>query len=175
MVLPWGDMQQADPQAEAIDPMERPFDPKYEKQLVDFSGKESAGTIVIDTPNKFLYLVQGDGKALRYGIGVGKPGLRLGRRENDLSQARMAGLDATAGNAGAPPRPATPHGGRPVKSARGARDVSRLVALPHPRLQRALDHRHQRIVWLHPDAQRGRDRSLQPRQCRRQGRGDLIF
>src|SRR6476646_4376852 len=74
MVLPWGDMQQADPQAEAIDPMERPFDPKYEKQLVDFSGKESAGTIVIDTPNKFLYLVQGNGKALRYGVGVGKLG-----------------------------------------------------------------------------------------------------
>ena len=38
------------------------------------SGKESAGTIVIDTPNKFLYPGAGDGKALRYGIGVGKPG-----------------------------------------------------------------------------------------------------
>jgi lipoprotein-anchoring transpeptidase ErfK/SrfK len=33
-----------------------------------------AGTIVIDTPNKFLFLVQGDGRALRYGIGVGRPG-----------------------------------------------------------------------------------------------------
>jgi lipoprotein-anchoring transpeptidase ErfK/SrfK len=50
------------------------FDPKYEKQLVDYHGKESAGTIVVDTPNKFLFLVQGDGKALRYGIGVGRPG-----------------------------------------------------------------------------------------------------
>ena len=30
--------------------------------------------VVIDTPNKFLYLVQGDGKALRYGVGVGRPG-----------------------------------------------------------------------------------------------------
>ena len=28
----------------------------------------------IDTPNKFLFLVQGDGKALRYGVGVGRPG-----------------------------------------------------------------------------------------------------
>ncbi len=44
------------------------------KQLVDYHGKESAGTIVVDTPNKFLFLVQGDGKALRYGIGVGRPG-----------------------------------------------------------------------------------------------------
>jgi lipoprotein-anchoring transpeptidase ErfK/SrfK len=50
------------------------MDPKYEKQLVDYRGSESPGTIVVDTPNKFLFLVQGDGKALRYGIGVGRPG-----------------------------------------------------------------------------------------------------
>jgi lipoprotein-anchoring transpeptidase ErfK/SrfK len=61
-------------QDDAADPTQRPFDPKYEKQLVDYQGKESAGTIVVDTPNKFLFLVQGNGKALRYGIGVGKPG-----------------------------------------------------------------------------------------------------
>jgi lipoprotein-anchoring transpeptidase ErfK/SrfK len=56
------------------EPTQRPFDPKYEKQLVEYQGKESPGTIIVDTPNKFLYLVQGDGKALRYGIGVGRPG-----------------------------------------------------------------------------------------------------
>ena len=50
------------------------FNPKFEKQLVDYHGKETPGTIVVDTPNKFLFLVQGDGKALRYGIGVGRPG-----------------------------------------------------------------------------------------------------
>jgi lipoprotein-anchoring transpeptidase ErfK/SrfK len=61
-------------QEEASDPRQRPFDPRFEKQLVDYHGKESPGTIVVDTPNKFLFLVQGDGKALRYGIGVGKPG-----------------------------------------------------------------------------------------------------
>ncbi|MCA6122352.1 L,D-transpeptidase family protein [Bradyrhizobium sp. WSM 1704] len=57
-----------------VDPRERAFDPKYEKQIVEYHGKEGAGTIVVDTPNKFLYLVQGDGRALRYGIGVGRPG-----------------------------------------------------------------------------------------------------
>ncbi len=61
-------------QEEAGDPRQRAFDPKYEKQLVDYHGKERPGTIIVDTPNKFLFLVQGDGKALRYGIGVGKPG-----------------------------------------------------------------------------------------------------
>jgi lipoprotein-anchoring transpeptidase ErfK/SrfK len=51
-----------------------PLDPKYERQEVAYSGKEAPGTIVIDTPNKFLYLVEEGGKALRYGIGVGRPG-----------------------------------------------------------------------------------------------------
>ena len=38
------------------------------------TARKAPGTIVIDTPNKFLFLVQGDGKALRYGVGVGRPG-----------------------------------------------------------------------------------------------------
>ena len=50
------------------------IDPKYDRQSVDYSGDEQPGTIVIDTPNKFLYLVEGAGKAMRYGIGVGRPG-----------------------------------------------------------------------------------------------------
>ena len=58
----------------AADPSSRAFDPRYEKQEVSYSGHEGAGTIVVDTPNKFLYLVQGNGRAMRYGIGVGRPG-----------------------------------------------------------------------------------------------------
>ncbi len=57
-----------------IEPGRPGMDPKYEKQVVEYGGKHAPGTIVIDTPNKFLYLVQGGGRALRYGIGVGKPG-----------------------------------------------------------------------------------------------------
>jgi lipoprotein-anchoring transpeptidase ErfK/SrfK len=49
-------------------------DPKYDRQVVAYDGKEAPGTIVIDTPNKFLFLVEEHGKALRYGIGVGRPG-----------------------------------------------------------------------------------------------------
>jgi lipoprotein-anchoring transpeptidase ErfK/SrfK len=44
------------------------------KQLVDLSTKEPAGTIIIDTANTYLYLALGGGKALRYGIGVGREG-----------------------------------------------------------------------------------------------------
>ena len=63
-----------------VDPMlEEPapgfhMDPRYLRQEVAYDGKEEPGTIVIDTPNHFLYLVEGGGKALRYGIGVGRPG-----------------------------------------------------------------------------------------------------
>jgi lipoprotein-anchoring transpeptidase ErfK/SrfK len=69
-----GYQQGAGLQQEAVDPRQRQFDPRFEKQVVDYSGKESAGTLVVDTPNKFLYLVEGNGKAMRYGIGVGRPG-----------------------------------------------------------------------------------------------------
>jgi lipoprotein-anchoring transpeptidase ErfK/SrfK len=51
-----------------------PVDAKFDRQVVAYTGEEQPGTIIIDTPNKFLYLVQEDGKALRYGIGVGRPG-----------------------------------------------------------------------------------------------------
>lgn len=52
---------------------------KYLRQVVSYRGPDVAsGTIVVDTNNRYLYLVQGDGRALRYGIGVGKEGLAWG-------------------------------------------------------------------------------------------------
>ena len=61
-----------DYQPETGKPKELPANLK--KQLVDFSTKEPAGTIIIDTANTYLYLSLGGGKALRYGIGVGREG-----------------------------------------------------------------------------------------------------
>ncbi|MGF6172627.1 L,D-transpeptidase [Ensifer sp. 4252] len=55
-------------------PVKSKFDPQYLPQTVAYDGKEKAGTIVIDTNNRFLYLVTGNGQARRYGVGVGKPG-----------------------------------------------------------------------------------------------------
>jgi lipoprotein-anchoring transpeptidase ErfK/SrfK len=48
--------------------------PKFRRTTVDYRTNEPAGTIVIDTPNTYLYLVLGNGKAKRYGIGVGREG-----------------------------------------------------------------------------------------------------
>lgn len=47
---------------------------KYQRQQVVYRGAEPAGTVVVDPHNKFLYLVLGNGKAVRYGIGVGREG-----------------------------------------------------------------------------------------------------
>ena len=44
------------------------------RQIVDYRTNEAPGTIVIDTPNTYLYLVLGSGRAMRYGIGVGREG-----------------------------------------------------------------------------------------------------
>src|SRR5581483_2503877 len=48
--------------------------PQFQRTIVDYRTKEPAGTIIIDTPNTYLYLVLGKGKAMRYGIGVGREG-----------------------------------------------------------------------------------------------------
>jgi lipoprotein-anchoring transpeptidase ErfK/SrfK len=48
--------------------------PQFRRQLVDYVTTEPPGTIVIDTPNTYLYLTLGQGKAMRYGIGVGREG-----------------------------------------------------------------------------------------------------
>ena len=64
---PQGYQYQAEPARPAVDP-------RYLPQVVAYDGKHAPGTIVIDTPNKFLYFVEDGGKAKRYGIGVGRPG-----------------------------------------------------------------------------------------------------
>jgi lipoprotein-anchoring transpeptidase ErfK/SrfK len=47
---------------------------QFRRQEVDYSRSEAPGTLVVDTPERFLFLVEPNGKALRYGIGVGRPG-----------------------------------------------------------------------------------------------------
>jgi lipoprotein-anchoring transpeptidase ErfK/SrfK len=60
--------------ARAENPVRSRIDPTYLPQVVSYDTSHKAGTIVIDTNNRFLYLVMGNGQARRYGVGVGKPG-----------------------------------------------------------------------------------------------------
>jgi lipoprotein-anchoring transpeptidase ErfK/SrfK len=48
--------------------------PQFRRRIVDYRTSEAPGTIIVDTPNTYLYLVLGGGKAMRYGIGVGREG-----------------------------------------------------------------------------------------------------
>jgi lipoprotein-anchoring transpeptidase ErfK/SrfK len=49
-------------------------DPRLRRQVVDYPTGEAPGTVIIDTPNTYLYYVLGGGRAIRYGIGVGREG-----------------------------------------------------------------------------------------------------
>jgi lipoprotein-anchoring transpeptidase ErfK/SrfK len=64
----------------ALPPEEQPevgtaqLPPNLRRQEVAFATKEPAGTIVVDTPNTYLYYVLGNGRAIRYGVRVGREG-----------------------------------------------------------------------------------------------------
>lgn len=47
---------------------------RLKRQIVTYATREAPGTIIIDTPNTYLYYVLGGGQAIRYGIGVGRDG-----------------------------------------------------------------------------------------------------
>jgi lipoprotein-anchoring transpeptidase ErfK/SrfK len=66
--------QMAAPIANEPTDVEAEPEPQFRRQEVDYTGPEAPGTIVVDTPDRFLFLVEPHGKALRYGIGVGRPG-----------------------------------------------------------------------------------------------------
>jgi len=47
---------------------------RLRRQVVNYASREAPGTVIIDTPNTYLYYVLGGGQAIRYGIGVGRDG-----------------------------------------------------------------------------------------------------
>ena len=70
---------EAPPAREAAPAIEEPTNSaelpaNLRRQVVAYATSEAPGTIVIDTPHTYLYLVLGGGKAMRYGIGVGREG-----------------------------------------------------------------------------------------------------
>ncbi len=146
--------------------------PQYLRQFVDYPAPQHAGTIIIDPRARFLYLVYGNGKALRYGVGVGRQGFgwagtaEIKRKEKWPTWTppkEMVEHDPKA----APYKDGMPGGlGNPL----GARALSlsgqQGHALPHSRHQRAEEHRQGGLLRLHPHAQSGRHRSLRPRAAR---------
>ena len=66
-------------------------EPQFRRQEVAYDGPQAPGTLVIDTPNKFLYLVEPGHRAIRYGIGVGRPGFEWAGMKTITRKAEWPG------------------------------------------------------------------------------------
>ncbi len=89
------------------------LDPQFRKTAVLYRTNEAPGTIIVVTAERHLYLIQGGGRALRYGIGVGREGFHVAGPRQHHAEEGMAGLDAAAGNDSTPALSAALHGRRP--------------------------------------------------------------
>jgi hypothetical protein len=78
----WGEELLVEEQPGVVpDPDAERLPAAFQRQLVFFRTAEPPGTIIINTSERFLYLVQGNNRALRYGIGVGRDGFQWSRQE----------------------------------------------------------------------------------------------
>ena len=119
----------------AIDPAKIP--PQFRRQQVAYPTSERVGTIVVDTNSFFLHLVQENGMAMRYGVGVGRQGFSWSGRakvqykkqwptwtppeEMIARQPELA--EYSAANGGMPPGPTNPLGARALYIFQDGRDT----------------------------------------------------
>ena len=115
----------------------RQLDPKFARQVVDDPTGEKPGTIVVDTSQHFLYLVQPGGKALRYGVSLGKAGFGwtgsavvqwkkkwpTWTPPAEMIQRRPELAKYSAANGGMPPGPENPLGARAMYLYRDGKDT----------------------------------------------------
>jgi lipoprotein-anchoring transpeptidase ErfK/SrfK len=72
---PWTGLRQAsNVRYEASTSEMSGMDSRFSRRVLDYPTSEKSGTIIIDTRERYLYFVKDRGKAIRYGIGVGRPG-----------------------------------------------------------------------------------------------------
>lgn len=76
---------------ETQEQMEQRQQAKYARTVVPLKTGEQPGTIIVDTVNRYLYLVQPDDQAIRYGIGVGKEGFEWSGVEHVARKAEWPG------------------------------------------------------------------------------------
>ena len=141
--------------------------------MLNITEPTAPGTVVVDTPNRYLYLVTAPGRAIRYGIGVGRPGFEWAGTKAVTRKAEWPDWRPPAEMLKRRPDLPTFMAGGP-ENPLGARALylgSSLYRIP--RDQRAAYDRDERVVRLYSHDERRRCRSLQPRQSRHQSRGDV--
>jgi lipoprotein-anchoring transpeptidase ErfK/SrfK len=110
------------------------FDPRFRPQRVRYDGEEKPGTIVVVRAERFLYLVEEDGSAMRYGVGVGREGRTLTGRASIQRKAEWPSWTPTADMmqreprllqyaSGVPGGPDNPLGARALYLYRDGRDT----------------------------------------------------
>ena len=109
----------------------------YLRRTVSYATKYGPGSIIVDPMNRYLYFIQGGGRALRYGVGVGKAGFgwsgraRVGRKAQwptwtppaAMIERRPDLAPFSAANGGFPPGPNNPLGARALYLFKGSRDT----------------------------------------------------
>ena len=107
---------------------------EFRRQVVDFVTSQEPGTIIVDANSHFLFLILGDNKAMRYGIGVGRDGfgwsgiVKVGRKAEWprwTPPAEMVARDPLAAKwaNGMPGGPDNPLGARALYLYQGGRDT----------------------------------------------------
>jgi len=89
------------------------LDPRFRRQHVRYQTTEPPGTVVVDTSNRYLYLVSGGGRAIRYGIEVGREGLAWNGVANIARKAEWPKWTPPAEMVARDPRTAPYAGGMP--------------------------------------------------------------
>ncbi len=142
---------------------------RLRRQVVSYPTREAPGTIIIDTPNTYLYLVLGNGQAMRYGIGIGRDGFTWSGTQTITRKAEWPAWTPPpemiarqpylprhmAGGPGNPLGARAMYLGGTIYRIHGTNDAG--------------DDRHPRFLGLPPPHQRRRQRSLFAGQRRHQG------
>ena len=126
--------------------------PEFRRTSVFYRRDYPPGTIIVNTADRFLYLILGDNVALRYGIGVGRDGFQWGGIHKITRKAEWP--DWTPPPEMIARQPYLPRfmAGGPGNPL-GARALHQHHGLPHPRHQRAGDDRPGGVVRLLPAGQ----------------------
>ena len=145
------------------------LEPEFQRQMVFYRTTEAPGTIIVQTTERYLYVVQPGGRALRYGIGVGRDGFQWQGLVKITRKKEWP--DWTPPPEMIERQPYLPRwmAGGPGNPLGARATVSRRHGLSHPRHQPAADHRHRGVVGLLPPDQSGCYRSLRSRSGRHQG------
>ena len=144
----------------------RKLAPNLRRQEVAFQTKEPAGTLVVDTPNTYLYYVLGGGRAIRYGVRVGRDGFTWTGVQKITRKAEWPDWHPPPEMIDRQPYLPRFMAGGPGNPLGARAMYLGSTRLPHPRHQPALDDRQVRLVGLHRHAERGRLRPVRSRQGR---------